>query len=210
MRDEAPVAAIVLAAGQSRRMGEFKQLLPLGPRRVVEWVVAALMDAGLAEIVVVTGHRRDEVEAAVAAYPVRFAFNPDYAGGEMLSSIQVGLRALGAEAEAAILALGDQPQLQIEAVKAILKAYRREGGGHVYIPIYEGRRGHPICLPRSFWAGVLALPWTASLRDFLRERAGDVVEVPVTTASILRDMDTVEDYERELLHLWGGLYGDSS
>lgn len=231
------IAAVVLAAGQSRRMGELKQLLPLGSRRVIEWVIAALAEAGLVEIVVVTGHRHEEVEEAVMAslgpgpdHPlggggrgseVRCVFNPDYAAGEMLSSIQVGLRALESpgphsaltghppplcggglgwgplnnEVDAALLVLGDQPQLQPTVVRAICRACEEHGPRHIYIPTCEGRRGHPICLPRPFWEGVLALPWTATLRDFLRQHPDDVMEVPVETPSIWRDMDTREDYE---------------
>ena len=192
------IAAVVLAAGESRRMGTPKQLLPLGPRRVIEWVLAALVKAGLDEIIVVTGYRRGEVEAALTPHPVRCIYNPDYAAGEMLSSIQAGLRALGPQAEAALVVLGDQPQLQATVVQAILQAYRAGGGERIYIPTYEGRRGHPICLPRPFWEGVLALPWTASLRDLLRQHGADIVEVPVPTPSILRDLDTPADYEREV------------
>ncbi len=208
-------------------MGELKQLLPLGARRAIEWVIVALAEAGIDEIVVVTGHRHEEVEEAARASlgscsdqplwsgsrepGVRCVFNPDYAAGEMLSSIQVGLRALepsnsslplssprsgeGKGVEAALLVLGDQPQLQPAVVRAICRAYAEQGPQHIYIPTCEGRRGHPICLPRPFWEGVLALPWTASLRDFLRQHRSNIMEVPVNTPSILKDMDTREDYE---------------
>jgi molybdenum cofactor cytidylyltransferase len=191
------VAAIVLAAGQSRRMGAFKQLLPLGDKPVVAWVITALVGAGITEIIVVTGHRRQEVEAVLSSHPVRCVANPDYAAGEMLSSIQVGLRALGEEIGAALLVLGDQPQLQSGVIRTVLQSYRQCDGQHITIPTYAGRRGHPICIPRAMWSEVLALPLSASLRDVLRKHANEVREVPVDTDSILRDMDTWEDYQKE-------------
>ncbi|MCC7354284.1 MAG: NTP transferase domain-containing protein [Anaerolineae bacterium] len=119
-------------------------------------------------------------------------------GGEGLSSEggQGRKRRGRREVDVALLVLGDQPQLQPAVVQALCRETLKVSQTfRVYIPTYEGRRGHPICLPRPFWEEVLALPWTASLRDFLRQHHADVVEVPVETPSILQDMDTREDYE---------------
>src|SRR5690242_19117683 len=100
------VAAIVLAAGESRRMGQLKPLLPFGPRTVIETVVASLSASRVGEILVVTGHRSEEVEAALAQAPVRVVRNPDYRRG-MLSSVQRGVAAAPAETTWFLVALAD-------------------------------------------------------------------------------------------------------
>ena len=189
------IAGVVLAAGLSRRMGQPKMVLPWGDKTVVAQVVSVLMAAGVGPILVVTGGARLEVEAALADLPVEFAFNPDYADGEMVHSLQAGLRALLASCEAVLMALGDQPQIQTGVVAALIGAYR-EGGAALIVPSYEMRRGHPWVIDRSLWPGVLALQPPASLRDFLRENAGQIQYLVVDTPSVLQDIDTPEDYQR--------------
>ena len=123
------IAGVVLAAGLSRRMGQPKMVLPWGDHTVVAQVVSVLMTAGVGPIFVVTGGARLEVEAALAGLPVQFAFNPDFADGEMVHSLQAGLRALPASCEAVLMALGDQPQIQTGVVVALMGAYREGGSG---------------------------------------------------------------------------------
>jgi molybdenum cofactor cytidylyltransferase len=191
------VSAIVLAAGLSTRMGRMKPLLPFGRHTVIEQVVAALLGTAVTEVVVVTGHGRAAVEGRLADWPVRCVYNPDYAVGEMLSSIQAGMRAVSQAASAALIVLGDQPNLAPTIVTLLIDAYR-SGGGAIIRPTFAGRPGHPVLIDRSLWPEVLALPRSASLRDVLRAHGEEVSAVVVETDCILRDMDTPEDYAREL------------
>ena len=205
-------AAIVLAAGLSRRMGRFKLTLPWGDRTVIGQVVVTLEAAGVAEIIVVTGHRADEVAAALADTIAHAVHNPDYAAGEMLSSIQAGVRALGARrglkpppqagesrlkpaesTPAALLCLGDQPQMQAATVQAVLSTGEADGWDQIIIPSYRMRAGHPILLPNWLWPEILGC--TGTLRDVMTAHRERTQFLAVDTPTILADLDTPEDYE---------------
>lgn len=190
------ITAIVPAAGLSSRMGGAtpKPLLPWGQRTVIEQVVATLLTAGLDDVMVITGHRREAIEATLAGYPVRCVANPAYASGEMLSSIQVGLAALPAQCSGALLALADQPQMLAPVVGQVLAAFRDGGAQEIVIPSYRMRRGHPILLPRWLWPDVLALPAGATLRAVLARHDRAIRYVVVDTPAVLADLDTPEQY----------------
>ncbi len=192
------ISAIVLAAGLSTRMGRLKQLLPYGEHTVVEQVVSVLLASPVDEVVVVTGHQRSAVETALAKWPVNTVFNPDYAEGEMLSSAQAGLRTLLAESQAVLLAVGDMPAIEGNVVAQLIETYRAAGDGYVYIPSYQMRAGHPVLVPRPYWAAILSLRAGDNLRSVLRAKSTRVQWVIVDTPSVLRDIDTPTDYGREL------------
>lgn len=191
------VSAVILAAGESRRMGQPKLLLPWGKTSVLGQVIETLSAAALAEMVVVTGGWRSAVEAEAAhlaqRWPVRTVFNPNYAGGEMLSSVQCGLRALPPECEAALIALGDQPQMQAWVVRKVVEAFA-QGGAALVIPSWRSRRGHPVLVARTFWNEILALSPPHTLRDLF-------TRLPITYVegdeSILSDLDTPDAYMRQ-------------
>ncbi len=193
--EQASPGAVVLAAGQSRRMGAPKLVLPWGQNTVIEQVVRSLGEGGIREIVVVTGGAREAVEAALAGYPVRFAHNPHYAQSEMVTSLQIGLRALSPGCPALLIALGDQPVIEAGVIQAVLAAYR-SSGSRLVIPSYQMRRGHPWLVARELWPDLLALQPAQSLRDFLKAHEDDIQYVNVDTPNVLKDMDTPEDYAR--------------
>jgi CTP:molybdopterin cytidylyltransferase MocA len=186
------VSAIVLAAGLSRRMGWFKLTLPWGGRTVVAHVVTTLEEAGLRDIIAVTGHRADEVAMALAETPARCVFNAGYADGEMLSSVQAGVHALRTDSAAALLCLGDQPQIEAGTVRAVLAAAEATGWERIVIPSFHLRAGHPILLPRWIWPEVLACKGT--LRDVMAAHREQTSYLTVETPSVLADLDTPEDY----------------
>ena len=192
------ISALVLAAGQSTRMGQLKQLLPFGPHTIIEQVATTLLASSVDEVVVVTGYEPARVAAALRPYPVRCVFNPDFAAGEMISSVQVGLRALPPEATAALLAIADQPQIEGQVIEQVLTAWRSGSSDRIVIPSYQMRRGHPICLPRALWPAVWSLGRQDSLRSLWRTYAAQIDYVTVATPSILGDLDTPADYQRLL------------
>lgn len=189
------VAAIVLAAGKSERMGQSKALLPWDGRSVIEAIVSRLTTAHLADTVVVTGYRAGDVARKIAHLPVRTVFNPAYAQGEMLSSLQAGLGALPESIAACLVVMGDQPALDPRVVARVLNAYA-QGHGTIIVPTFGGQRGHPVLFDRRFWPDLLALERGAP-RDVLAHYPDQVGLVQVSTESILRDIDTPEQYRLE-------------
>lgn len=191
------IAAIVLAAGLSTRMGKPKPLLPWGPQTVIEHIVSVLTSCPVDAIVVVAGHQRDAIGRRLAGWPVRVEFNSNYASGEMLSSLQAGLRAAPPQAEAGLIVLGDQPALERPVVESLVAAYR-SGQGQIVVPSYQMRRGHPLLIDRRFWADVLALRAPRTLRDFMQGAREAIYHVNVTAPGVLQDMDTPDDYRRAM------------
>jgi molybdenum cofactor cytidylyltransferase len=114
----------------------------------------------------------------------------------MLSSCQVGLRELTGDIEAALIVLGDQPQIQSEVVREVLEVYRRDHAGLV-VPSYRMHRGHPWLVRWEFWTGILDLQSPATMRDFLNQHQDQITYVMVNTDSILKDLDTPADYQQE-------------
>jgi len=195
-------AAVVLAAGTSSRMGQPKQLLQWGDKPMVRHVVETLIAGGVEPggVVVVVGHRRAEVEAALTGLPVLFAFNPDYADGNMLRSLQVGLRALESapiHSGAALVALSDQPQITVSITRRVIEQWRSTAA-LVAAPSFGKRRGHPILFARPIWPDILNAPPVGSPRDILDKLADQVIYIEAPDDAVLRDIDTPEDYRREL------------
>jgi molybdenum cofactor cytidylyltransferase len=187
-------AAVILAAGQSKRMGSPKLVLPWGEGTVIGHVVRTLKEAGLGEIVVVTGGAAPLIETALASLEVRVLRNPNYVSGEMLTSCQIGLGALSSQVAAALIALGDQPQIEAGIVKSIIRIYAGSRPALV-VPSYQMHRGHPWLVARSLWPDIINLRPPKTLRDFLTVHAGQIEYLPVRTASVLQDLDTPADYD---------------
>ena len=201
------ISAIILAAGQSKRMGAPKMLLPWGGTSVLEQVISVFASAGLEDILVVTGAERGRVEEVLegckAKYPVRSVFNEAFETDEMLSSVQCGLRTLslaplplsqGERGDAALIGLGDQPQVEERSVRAVCEAFQQTGRPLI-VPSYNMRRGHPWLVARELWSEVLTLKTEQTPRDFLHAHADKIHHVEVSTPSILADMDTPEAYQ---------------
>jgi molybdenum cofactor cytidylyltransferase len=123
-------------------------------------------------------------------------FNPRFESDEMTWSLQTGLAAMPEDVEAALVVLGDQPQIEPRVVEAVLAAYR-QAGPVLVVPSYEMRRGHPWLVSRALWPAILALQPPQTLRDWLNASAAQIHYLVVDTPSVLRDLDTPDDYERE-------------
>jgi len=190
------VAGVVLAAGESRRMGRLKALLPFGNRTVIEQVLHPLLQSDLVSITVVLGHRAEEIAAVLKALPVHLVTNPHYRDG-MTTSVQAALRHITPLPDAYLLALVDQPQLGITPVQRVLTAFNQTDKGLV-IPTWNGKRGHPIILAARYRQEVLALGLHQGLNLVTRSHPDDTLELPMSDDDILRDMDYQEEYEAEL------------
>jgi molybdenum cofactor cytidylyltransferase len=187
------ISAIILAAGQSKRMGQPKMLLPWGSLTVIENIVTTFLDAGVEDIVVVTGGAREQVESVLANYRIRKIHNRDYVAGEMLSSLQCGIKAMFPQVQAALIGLGDQPQVQLKSIRAICDAYEASKSSLI-VPSFQMKRGHPWLVARTLWNEILKFQPPTTARDFLNKHSSLIQYVNLDTATILSDLDTPEDY----------------
>ena len=190
------ISAVLLAAGKSRRMGKFKQLLPLAGKTFVECCVDNLLASRVDEVVVVTGHREADVRNAVGTRPVRFANNPDYRDG-MSSSIKRGVEAISKMARACLIALVDQPQIGSDVINRVIEAYLADEP-LIVIPTYEGKNGHPIILDLKLRDEILAIDPAQGLKQVVHAHSSEVVRIEVFTEAVLTDFDFPEDYKRLL------------
>ncbi len=186
------ISAIILAAGESKRMGQPKLLLSWGETTVIGKVVDTFHAAGIQDVLVVTGGAGKQVEKAVAN-SARILFNSDYARGGMLSSLQAGLAAVKPEAEAVLIGLGDQPQVEAGSVRLVMDAYQRTGAA-IVVPSYQMHRGHPWLVARIHWNAILQMHTPDSSRDFLNHHSREICYVDIDSPSILQDLDTPQDY----------------
>lgn len=186
------ISAIVLAAGESKRMGQPKMLLPWGKSTVLQTVISTLQTAGVDDILVVTGGAHQPVDMLIGK-SVQTVYNEHYAEGEMLSSLQAGLSVKKTEASAVLICLGDQPQLQVRSVQRILQTYK-ELQAPIIVPSYQLHRGHPWMVVRELWDEILKMRAPKTPRDFLNHHHKDILYLELDTPTILQDLDTKEDY----------------
>lgn len=186
--------AVILAAGESRRMGRPKLILPYGERTIIETVVRNAVSSRVDRTLVVLGANRQEIEEKIAGFDVDRVVNAGYREG-MFSSVKCGLSALPGSARAAVFMLADQPDVRALAVDALVDAYLREGKG-IVIPVFKGKRGHPLLVDLKYRRRVETLSPEVGLRGLLRENPEDILEVSVPSSAVLDDIDYPEDYKR--------------
>ena len=187
------VSAILLAAGQSRRMGAFKPLLPFGNTTVIESCLSYLTEAGIDSIVVVVGHRADDIRQQLSRHPVKFAVNSDPAS-EMAASIAAGVRKTPDTARAVLITLADYPAVPPYVVASLLNEWSK--GHRLVKPTWQSRGGHPVLVDLSFRAELLALESSSGLKGLFDQHKDEVRRIEVDTPFVARDLDTWDDYQR--------------
>lgn len=186
------VWAVILAAGESKRMGEPKLLLPFAGQAMIESVIGTVLESGVEGTVVVLGASQEKLEEQIRRFPVKVVYNADFAQG-MLSSVQKGIQALPASAEAAVVILGDQPGIPASVIKELIRAFKTAGKG-IAVPVFRGRRGHPLLLDLKYREEIGRLNPAIGLRELLQSHHEDVLEVGVRTKAVLHDIDNRADY----------------
>jgi molybdenum cofactor cytidylyltransferase len=193
---EPSIAAIVLAAGRSTRMGGANKLLAdIGGRPMVRGVVEAALASKACPILVVTGHQAASVSTALGGLDVTFLDNPDYAVG-LSSSLKAGIRAVPGDCDGALVLLGDMPRITAAHLDHLIAAFRAEPGSVISVPTHDGRRGNPVLWPRAHFAEMLQLEGDAGAKRLLAAHAGDVREIDLGTEAIFADVDTPEALTR--------------
>jgi molybdenum cofactor cytidylyltransferase len=188
--------AVVLAAGESRRMGKPKMLLPFGEKTILESVLDTILATPVQRIMVVLGAEREKISSLISQYPVEKVFNPDFRTG-MLSSVQAGFSALPPEAEAAMVFLGDQPFVSADVVAQVCEASVRSPRS-IILPVFGKRRGHPVLIPAGLWKEIDSLSPEVGLRELIHRHGREVLEVAVEEENILMDIDDPQDYRDAL------------
>ena len=190
------VTAVILAAGQGRRMGQTKQLLPWGDTTVLGQTIRSVQQTAVHDLLVITGQDAAEVEAIAQAEQAKTLHNSQYKTTEMIVSLQTAIRQLPENVTAVLVMLADQPMIEPETIELLLAAYW-QNEGQLIAPIYEGRRGNPVLIGHRYFAELLALAPDNAPRTLLQRHADKLHLVPVPTNSILRDLDNPDQYERE-------------
>jgi molybdenum cofactor cytidylyltransferase len=186
------ITAVVLAAGRSTRMGGPNKLLAeIAHRSLVRIAAEGALASQARPVIVVTGHQRDEVEAAVKGLPVRLVHNPDFAQG-LGTSLRAGIAAVPADADGAIVCLGDMPQVDARLIDRLIAAFDPDRGALVVVPTFEGKRGNPVLWSRRFFPDLMAIEGDVGARYLIGRYTEAVAEVPIEGRAALVDVDTPE------------------
>lgn len=188
------ISAIILAAGYSSRMGDFKPLLQLGTDRAIEHAIRCFQRAGISDVRVVTGFRADEVVEAVKPLGVSIVFNPDFAQG-MYTSIQAGVRSLEPGVQAFFMLPVDIPLIHHTTVEKIIDCSRQCRYGVIY-PVFNGKRGHPPLITTRYKKEIIHGACQEGLRGLLNLHEHEAFNIDVEDETVLLDMDTPEDYHK--------------
>jgi molybdenum cofactor cytidylyltransferase len=186
------IAAVVLAAGRSTRMGGPNKLIEkIGGKPLVRIAVEAALASRAKPVIVVTGHQRNAVEATLIGLPVQLTHNPDFARG-LGTSVRAGIAAVPASADGAVICLGDMPQVDAGLIDRLIAAFAPEQGALAVLPTIDGGRGNPVLWARRFFPELATLEGDVGARNLIGRYSEAVIEVPVTGKGALVDIDTQE------------------
>jgi len=195
-QDSYRISAIVLAAGQSRRMGrENKLLLDISGTPMVVAAVEAAGASKASDITVVTGHESDRVRQALAAYDVRFIENPDYGEG-LSSSLRAGLAGVEEQVDGVVICLGDMPKITATHINRLIASFDPVEGRSICVPMVDGKRGNPVLWSTEFLDDICAVAGDTGARHLIGENEDVVVEVAFDDKATITDVDTQEMYDR--------------
>jgi CTP:molybdopterin cytidylyltransferase MocA len=188
--------AVILAAGESRRMQHPKMLLPFHGKTIIECSIENVLSSGIINVMVVLGAGKDEIISLLENWPVRYCYNEHYKQG-MLSSVICGIRHVPGDCDGILIFPGDQPMIPPEAVTAVTEAFIKFDKGLV-MPVFNSKRGHPLLIDKRYRNEIEQLRPEEGLRSLAARHPSDVLEVKVDSPGILKDIDTREDYLKEL------------
>jgi molybdenum cofactor cytidylyltransferase len=190
------VSALVPAAGMSTRLGSNKLLLPFKGKPLIALAVDTLLASVVDEIIVVLGHEAERVRAAIGEKRVTFVENRDYYQG-LGSSVRAGVAALPSRTDAIMIYLPDQPLLEPGELNLLIRAFAEAGksGKNIVVPLFHGQRGNPVIVDASYQAAILAVVGDTGCRRVIKQHPDQVLTVEMKTDHVVRDIDTMEDYQ---------------
>lgn len=187
------ISAILLAAGESKRMGQLKQLMPFGEITILERTIDNLLSSKVSEIIVVLGHEAENVRKTISAIQVKIVINPEYKQG-MSTSLITGLKPVARKTQAIMIVLGDLPFVDSKTIDDLIDAFTAGGKG-IVIPVYQGKRGHPVIFSIEYRNELLALKGDVGAREIIERNPGDILEVSVDCEGVCVDIDTIDNYQ---------------
>ncbi len=188
--------AIILAAGESKRMGSPKMILPFRGMTIIEKVIENVLSSDVDKTVMVLGAGKGKILKVTETLPVMRCYNRNYKNG-MLSSVKCGFEYLPRDFRAALVLLGDQPMTGASVINSVIKGYK-ESGKNIVIPVYNNRRGHPLLVDKKYREEIIDLEGPEGLKELVKRHPDDILEVETDYPEILKDIDTEEDYLNEL------------
>ena len=192
------ISAILLAAGESRRMGQTKQLLEWGGKTLLQRVLDNLLRSQLDEVILVLGHEADRIRQKIDTRKVKVVINRNYREG-MITSLQQGLMTLREGVEAFFIVLADQPGIGPEVFDRLISEFKRvTPQKNIVLPTYRGRRGHPALFSVKYRKEAFHLKGDVGFRQVLQEHPEDILAVEMDTDSTLQDIDTPDDFRRQV------------
>jgi molybdenum cofactor cytidylyltransferase len=190
------VWVIILAAGESKRMGSPKMLLPFGNKTIIETVIENVVSSVADNTMVVLGSSGDEILEKIAWLPVKHCYNENYSEG-MLSSVKCGFSKLPEKFDAAMVLPGDYPGVGAGVINMLIESFTGSKK-KIVIPLFRGKRGHPIVISYELREEVMRLGPEKGLRELPDKFPDDVLEVDVNNQAVLKDIDNMDDYMNEL------------
>jgi molybdenum cofactor cytidylyltransferase len=190
------ISAILLAAGESKRMGKPKQLMPWGKSTILTQAIDNLKSSAVDEIIVVLGYRAEEITKTIATKPVEIAISPNYKQG-MSAAIIAGLNLVASQSQAVMLALGDQPLVDSQTINRLIDEFYNHDKG-IVIPTYQGKRGHPVIFAIKYKPELLELKGDIGGREIIKNHPDDTLEVATDSEGVISDIDNRSDYQSQL------------
>ena len=192
----AKISAILLGAGESKRMGKDKLSLPWGRKTLLESCLSSLLKSDVSEVIVVLNSRMPRLTKRRKEARIKVVVNPRYREG-MSTSIRRGLQVVDSRSEGVLIALGDQPQLRTRTINRLIRAFGL-GKGKIVIPFFQKKMGHPVIFPRQYRGQLKRLKGDVGGRSIIDKHPQEVMKVRVRSEGVIRDIDTRKDYGREL------------
>ena len=190
------ISAILLGAGESKRMGKNKLLLPWGKKTIFEHCLQTLLRSEVKEVIIVINDRLKEFIRPIHAQKIKVVINPHYKRG-MSTSIRRGVQAIAPGSEGVLIALGDQPFIKTRTINAMIKAFA-QGRKGILIPSFRGKRGNPVIFHRRFRRELLELKGDVGGKSIIENHPGEILDIPLKSEGVVKDIDLWEDYRENL------------
>ena len=192
------ISAVILAAGESRRMGKKnKLLLPIGGEALLVKLVASVCASDVGQVLVVIGHEAEKIRSELNEFPLNFVYNPNFSEG-MTTSIKYGVKLISHECDGLLICLGDMPLINTSEINKLIHAYvknRIKGEGLIVVPVFKRQRGNPVLFSIEFRNDILEHKKESGCKEVIMKNSDSVMEIEMDDEKMLLDVDTMEDYQ---------------